>query len=509
MMAGSVLTVLPVLIVFLLLQRAYVRGVHGGEREGMKRAPCCVRRARRAARGAGARRRRRAAARRRSTRFEDPARLDRAPGRRRRADARRRRRAARQRPAPRLPVRHAAAATPSLRRALDLDAAGRTTASPSACAATAPPQNLEFKLIDATRRERVVAQPARLRLPARRGRRVTIRKRQIEFAWGPAGRRRRCAAWRRSSSPSPRARGGARHGVARRPELTPLPVPGAAPPPRRGAAPPRARAGDAPRLAVDGDAAHRLGERPRRRGALARRSTSATAREFGGLVVDWAKAWQARPATWSRSRTTARAWRAAAHGGGRDGGARPRSTCPRPRRATCGCAPPAGAGALARRARCAVMPLEWSAHARRPSSARVAARRAARRATRAASSASRSYWTVVGADGDRARGAARRGRRARDRARAPSRSSRSCCTRRPAAHAGRDVRARRRRLEDGYLPIPSVRWPRGDLRADRRPPSPPATRAAAGAASARYRVAQRGHGAAARPRSTSRCGPSR
>ena len=36
MMAGSVVTVLPVLAVFLVLQRYYIQGVHGGEREGMR-----------------------------------------------------------------------------------------------------------------------------------------------------------------------------------------------------------------------------------------------------------------------------------------------------------------------------------------------------------------------------------------------------------------------------------------------------------------------------------------
>ena len=86
MMAGAVVTVLPVLVLFLLLQRQYVEGITLGGRQGVRRLP----RACRAALALLAARAGAPPTRRRSTPSTGIAGLDRRAVRRRRADARRR-----------------------------------------------------------------------------------------------------------------------------------------------------------------------------------------------------------------------------------------------------------------------------------------------------------------------------------------------------------------------------------------------------------------------------------
>ena len=226
-----------------------------------------------------------------------------------------------------------------LHRALDLDLPENyrfTFRVRGDCA----PQNLEFKLIDSSganvwwRNQRDFAFP-------RDWQTVTIRRRQIEFAWGPAGggELRHVAALEIAITAGCGGRGTVWLDQL---ELTPLPVPGAAPPPIAATASSARRAAERRRGRGGRRAAHRLGERARVTAAPWLELDLGAAREFGGLVVDRAKALaglRLRGRGLGRPRRLARP----AHRGGRAARARPPATCPRPRRATCGCAPPAPA----------------------------------------------------------------------------------------------------------------------------------------------------------------------
>ena len=175
-------------------------------------------------------------------------------------------------------------------------------------------------------------------------------------------------------------------------------------------------------------------------------------REFGGLIAALARG-RARVAL--RRRVLGRR-RALAHGAPRSTGAQRRhrraSGCPKPRRAS---APRPARRAGRRRtrspsSRCRTSP---SARRRTPSSRR--SRASAPRGTYPRGYlGEQSYWTLVGVDGGGESGAAVGGRRARGRAAAASRSSRSCVG--DARVVGWADVEPRSRCVDGDLPMPGV-----------------------------------------------------
>ena len=300
----------------------------------------------------------------------------------------------------------------------------RTTGSTFQCAASARPQNLEFKLIDASGDNVWWLQPPRRSRTLASGRRVITRKRQISFAWGRRAAARPRQRRRRSSSRSPPAAGAA--GTV---WLDDSDARAAAAAPRDAAAPVatrrRARATDAAN-AVDGDATTRVGERRARPLAVARAGPRHAARVR-----------RAHASTGTQARTRASTigpelGRRHARGGRHVRTSRRRSrlaaTCPRARRAD----PRPRARARARgdrsdprRSRCS-----RSSGQPRPSIPESIARESAGAASYPRGVlGEQSYWTVV-----------RRGRRHRAKALldedagrsrrghgASGRSSRSCC----------------------------------------------------------------------------------
>ncbi len=313
------------------------------------------------------------------------------------------------------------------------------------------PQNLEFKLLDSTganvwwRNQRDFAFP-------REWRTVTIRRRQVEFAWGPAGggTLRHVAGLEFAITAGSGGRGTVWLDQL---ELTPLPVPGAVPPPlvarassaRRGAAGAAAAVGGAGRTAGGSAAGGRAPWLELDLGAV---------REFGGLVVDRAKAWRAAGyvvevsddgGTWRALRTVEAARRA------RDPVDLPETEARLVRLRA------AGPGTLAV-SEVRVMPLEWSAS---PSAFfRSVAKDAPRGLYPRAILGEPASWAVVGEDRDR-----REGLLGADGALETGPGAYAI---EPFLHAhGRllswaDVDLRQS-LEDGCLPIPSVRWLAGDL----------------------------------------------
>ncbi len=210
-----------------------------------------------------------------------------------------------------------AAATPSPAREVDLDSAGRTTPSRFRIRGEAPPNHLEFKLIDASgenvwwsvRRDvefprewrAVHDQEAtdRVRLGAARAAARSAHVAAIEFAItagsGGAGTvwiddldaRRRCRRRTRRRRRPWRAR------------------------PRRGA-------GTGAALALDGDPTTAWRPAAGDRAPWLALDLGG-AREYGGLVLDWAPVAAPRT-TWSRCRTTGATWRVARTVTGGNGG---------------------------------------------------------------------------------------------------------------------------------------------------------------------------------------------
>ena len=199
----------------------------------------------------------------------------------------------------------AAAATRSCASAFDLDLPANY-ASPSACAATRRRRHLEFKLIDSTGRRTSGGRCAATSRSRASGRRSRIKKRQIAFAWGPAGGgelRPRRGASRSRSPPGAAARARSGSTTSRSTELPPPhPSPAAG---GDGVAPRRAarrsprpgghrrRWGLAQRSERTGD--QWLAARPRRRGASSAGSSSTGSRA-------------PRSTTTCRPRTTAASW---------------------------------------------------------------------------------------------------------------------------------------------------------------------------------------------------------
>ncbi len=313
------------------------------------------------------------------------------------------------------------------------------------------PQNLEFKLLDSTganvwwRNQRDFAFP-------RDWQTVTIRRRQIEFAWGPAGggTLRRAAALEFAITAGSGGRGTVWLDQL---ELTPLPVPAATPPAPLALASSARRAAEAAVAAVDGE--------PRTAWVSGRGDRApwleldfGAAREFGGLVVDRAKAWRVAGYVVEVSDDRS-AWRAL-------------RTVEAPRRTRDHVDLPetearyvrlraAGPGTLAV-SEVRVMPLEWAAS---PAAFfRAVARDAPRGWYPRGILGEPASWAVVGEDRDR-----REGLLGADGA---LESGPGAWSVEPFLYAhGRllswaDAEIRQY-LEDGCLPIPSVRWLRDDL----------------------------------------------
>jgi hypothetical protein len=313
------------------------------------------------------------------------------------------------------------------------------------------PQNLEFKLIDSTganvwwRNQRDFAFP-------RDWETVTIRRRQVEFAWGPAGggTLRHVAALEIAVTAGS---GGSGTVWLDQLELTPLPVPAATPPPVVATAS-STRGGTAAGSAVDGSPRTAWTSGPGDAAPWLRLDLG-TAREFGGLVVDRARAWRA-PGCVVEVSDDGSAWRAlrtvAATRRARDHVDLPETEARYVRLRS-----PDGAGALAV-SEVRVMPLEWSAT---PAAFfRAVARDAPRGAYPRGILGEPESWAVVGEDGDR-----REGLLGADGA---LETGAGAYTVEPFLYAhGRllgwaDVEVGQS-LEDGCLPIPSVRWLAGDL----------------------------------------------
>ena len=284
MMAGSVLTVLPVLRAVPALQRYYIAGPAGGQREGMSDARC------RARAGAVPRRRSSRAAARADAAvlddFEDRRPLDGGRVRRRQASLR-------TGDGDRRPARCASTSTSA-------GVAGYVVARRDA-AARRFRRNYEFALACAATRRRTTSSSSwstraattsggsnrpQLRVPARRGTTVRFKQRQIEFAWGPTQDR----ALRRSAAIefviAPGSGGGKGASGSSGSTLRELPA-------RRGDAARRgdgssALPGTTPRLPSTARR-DRLAARPPRRGSRADRRPRRP-REFGGLVARWGPA---------------------------------------------------------------------------------------------------------------------------------------------------------------------------------------------------------------------------
>ena len=146
-----------------------------------------------------------------------------------------------------------------------------------------PDNNLEFKLIDSTGSNVWWCNRRDVRFP-REWETVTIKRRHIQFAWGPAGggEIRRVAALEFAVTAGS---GGAGTVWLDQLELTALPPAGAAPPPVRAEAS-SLRAGHEPERAIDGDPASDWRSGPRDRVPWFMLDLQAE-REFGGLVIDW------------------------------------------------------------------------------------------------------------------------------------------------------------------------------------------------------------------------------
>ena len=313
------------------------------------------------------------------------------------------------------------------------------------------PQNLEFKLVDSTganvwwRNQRDFAFP-------REWRTVTIRKRQVEFAWGPAGggELRHVAALEFAITAGS---GGSGTVWLDRLELTPLPVPDAVPPPATATASSARSRAEGAAAAVDGSLRTAwVSDRGDRAPWL--ELDLGEAREFGGLVVDRAKAWRASGYVVEVSDDRA-AWRALRTV---DAARRTRDPVDLPEtEARWVRLRAAGPGTLAV-AEVRVMPLEWSAT---PSAFfRAVARDAPRGTYPRGILGEPASWAVVGEDRDRREGLLGADGALETGAGAYSVEPFLFAHGRLLSWADAELS---QSLEDGCLPIPSVRWLTGDL----------------------------------------------
>lgn len=313
-----------------------------------------------------------------------------------------------------------------------------------------PPENLEFKLIDSTGANVWWHNQRDFRFP-RDWETVTIRKRQISFAWGPAGggELRRAAALEIAITAGSGGSGTVwLDGLL----LTPLPPPGATPAPVVATAS-SARSGYAAQGAVDGVAQTAWVSATDDRTPWLELDLGGT-REFGGLVVDRSKEWRASGyvaeasddrVAWRELRTVGSVRRERDHLDLPETEARYlRLRAP-------------GDGALAV-SEVRVMPLEWAAT---PAAFfRAVAQDAPRGTYPRAILGEQSFWAVVGADGDR-----REGLLGQD---GMLETGQGAYSIEPFLFSGgrlvswADVKPQAT-LEGGSLPIPSVRWQRDDL----------------------------------------------
>ena len=210
----------------------------------------------------------------------------------------------------------------------------RTTRSRFRLRGDAPPNDLEFKLVDATGDNVWWVQPARLRVPARVGRACRSRSAQIDVRLGPGGRRRARAAPRSSSrstaARAARARCGSTSSTLERAAAARRPSAAA----RRGGAV-VARAGARRRAPSTAISATRLAQRRRwRRGAACAHARPRRAarvrrpRDSTGCADRHASRYA------SSSPTTARPGAPCARVRRRQRRHATASACPRPRRAT-------------------------------------------------------------------------------------------------------------------------------------------------------------------------------
>jgi hypothetical protein len=345
-----------------------------------------------------------------------------------------------------------------------------------------PSENLEFKLIDSTGTNVWWQNLRDFRFP-RDWQTVTIRRRQISFAWGPAGggELHRAAALELAITAGS---GGSGTVWLDDLTLTPLPPPSATPPPVVATAS-SARPGRTAGLAADGAVRTAWVSAASDRAPWLELDLGGP-REFGGLVVERAKEWRASGyvvevsddrALWSAVRTV-------------DAPQRARDHVDLPETEARYVRLRARTGTLAV-SEVRVMPLEWSAT---PAAFfRGVARDAPRGSYPRGILGELSSWAVVGADGDR-----REGLLSADGALETGRGAYSI---EPFLFANgglltwADLTARPT-LEDGCLPIPSVRLERDDLELTVTAFAEPTAGAAPGAAAlvARYRVRNRGTG---------------
>ncbi len=489
MMAGSVLTVLPVLLVFLALP-ARLRARHpGGEREGVSATRACVRAHSRSRSPACCRERHRQRA------GAEPIARRRLRGRRAAWSAAVRRdgvdagdRVRRRRAPPGSAMRldfdfPAAAATRSRARTFDLELPENYALHVPASAARRRPNTSSSS--SSTRPARTCGGTcgATSQFP-RDWQTLTIKKRQIQFAWGPAGggEIRDVAAIEIAITAGS---GGSGHGLDRRPR--------------------RSRSCRRPTGAADAAARRRRRCRDmRRRSRSTATPTTRVAssgrrharpwialdlggpREFGGLVHRLGRATTSRAPTRSRCRTTARTWTRRPHGARRERRARLRLPARKPSRAV-PCAAISGAASRAgarhrdsRASRSSGRPRAkrfFEAIAREAPPRHLSARHrpASRPTGRSSASTATTARALLSEDGSA------RDRRGRvlDRA-VPAIDER-------ARHLGRRRRSTQS-LESGDLPIPTSPGARDGARRSTSRRSPTGEPGGSTASSSRYRV---------------------
>lgn len=313
-----------------------------------------------------------------------------------------------------------------------------------------PPENLEFKLIDSTGANVWWHNQRDFRFP-RDWQTVTIRKRQVSFAWGPAGggELRRAAALEFAITAGS---GGSGTVWLDDLELVPLAPLSATPAPLVATAS-SARRGQAAQGAVDGAARRAWISAADDRSPWLELDLGGT-REFGGLVVDRAKQWRASGYVTEVSDDRL-AWRALRTVGavrrGRDQLDLPDTEARYLRLRGLGGGAMAVSGVQ-------VMPLEWAAT---PAAFfRAVAADAPRGIYPRAILGEQSFWSVVGVDGDR-----REGLLGQDGMLETGQGAYSIepfLFSRGKLVSWADVKPEAT-LEEGSLPIPSVRWQRDDL----------------------------------------------
>ncbi len=460
MMAGSVVTTLPVLLLFLALQRYYIAGPDGGQRQGMMRrrvasrprrlAPRCLRslasrcactlpRAAAADSDAAACSTTSPTSRRGRPCASDGVRA---------SIQRRRRRRSGHGAAPRLRSRRAPPATRSRARALPLDLPANYEIT-FYLRGDAPVNDFQVKLVDASGDNVWWFNRRELRLSARLAAGAD-QEAPDRLRVGPDRRIARC-----STSPTPRVRRRRgtrrRQGLARISDLT-----------LRRAAADRRRRRRRRAARVVGRGRRRRRSRstatPRPRGGATRRRRRAEpharlrprarVRRPGPALAGRAVRIALRRRALRRRRALAHACAASSDGnGGHDRDLRCRS----PRRATCASRLHDGPARGATRSPSSRSRTSPSARRRTHSSRRSRAS-SPRGYFPRGFSGEQPYWTIVGIDGGSDSGLLSRGRRARGGAAAGSRSSRSSSpTARLVTWADVDAQPF---LRDGYLPMP-------------------------------------------------------